>query len=106
MKVKQPHIKSIIEINYSKPLSFLRENKNHFTKTETLLSALETLQAVSYYYKNSEFVNKEDVIFECLSTSKTDIQKAIKELELVINIIPYGILIKNILDSIIIYRKN
>lgn len=87
-------------------MAFLRENKNHFTKTEILISALETLQAVSYYYKNSEFLNKEDIIFECLYTSKTDIQKAIKELEFVISIIPYGILIKNILNSIIIYRTN
>ncbi|SEH98575.1 hypothetical protein SAMN02927937_02553 [Paenimyroides aquimaris] len=104
-KDEQSQIESIIEINYSKPLSFIRENKNHFPKTEILLSVLETLQAISYYCKNSGTTNKEYIILKCLETSKTDIQKAIKELESLISIIPCGISLRNILETIIIYKK-
>lgn|SRR5690606_3745276 len=104
-QAKTALIESIIGINYSESLSFLRKNKIQFPTTEVLGSLLEILQTVSYYYKTSEAINKEQVFFTCIYTSKVNVQKAMSELEIVIDSIPFGNQIMIVLELVMEYRK-
>ena len=104
-QAKTALIESITGINYPEPLSFLRKNKNPLSGTEALISVLETLQAASHHYTTSEAINKKQVFFTCIYTSKVNVQKAMSELEIVIDSIPFGNQIMVVLGLVMEYRK-
>lgn len=90
----------VTEIDYSKPLLFLQENKNRFPKSSVLISSLETLQEASLNYKTSEVENKEKIFFKHIYNT-IEVSKAIDELEPIVNFVPYGNLIMIVLKMIV-----
>ena len=93
----------IYEIDYSEPLYFLRKYRNLFEKTTGLISMLETLQSVSYYYKNSN--TKTELLGYISAQSTTNPEKALEELTPIIDLIPSGALISAVLDLILKTKK-
>ena len=96
----------MFEIDYSEPLYFLRENKTQFPQTSTLISVLESLQSVSYYYNLSKNTDREKQLFSYIHEfSATNPEKALQELNPVMNLIPSGVSVSTALKFIISIKK-
>lgn len=94
----------IFGINYSEPLDFLRKHREQFIQTSELISMLETLQSISYYYKNT---NKKTYLLSYLNEqSTTNPEKALQELNPLLDLVPFGKSINTALELIIERSKS
>lgn len=103
--IKNSIISKVISVDYDKVLSHLEEDKLIRSKKEVLIISVQTLKNGAEEYKVSESLTKDDDFLNYI-LSNIDAEKAIAELEPIINLIPMGSIILVILKLLMNYKKN